>query len=715
VFPIVHPPTGRALAALVFAFCLCLWPGRALAQPRLGLQCAAADVKRYEKIEFRLPVAGSYSNPFDPEEVDVSVQVTTASGQRLNLPAFYCQEYERRRLGPVGRERDWLYPHGLAVWKARFTPMEIGTHEAVAVLKDGHGTVTSAPCRFECIPSNGKGFVRVSRKDPRFLEFSEGQPFFPIGQNLAFIGEQQHVTLSKAEKVFAQLGDNGANYLRIWTCCDDWAMAIEARKSAWGRSWDWHPPIVPSPDSGETKRQCLKLSGPGATLNVNPSHPVGLRPNTRYTLAGRIRTEDGATLRFEVQRSRDQEPAPTTPGAWAEFRREFETGPADFWLEPPGIRLEGTGTAWVADLSLKESAGGPELLWEADVNRPLRGFYNPVDCFMLDEILTAAEKQGIYLQLCLLTRDLYMNALKDPASTEYSRAIADAKKFLRYAVARWGYSTSVAAWEYWNEMDPGLATDRFYSALGEYLEQIDPYRHLRTTSTWGPSAKDCRHPKLDIADVHFYLRPSDKGRLRDEVDAVLERTHWLREQAPNKPAHLGEFGLANEKWQPTPEMGQTKELVDFHNALWASALSGASGTAMFWWWERLDQRDVYPLYHPLAAFIQDVPWNGGQIEPASVTTADALRVVGLRAGPQVWLWLFNPAASWSNIVIEQHPPSPIQNATLELSRLPAGDYQVEWWDTRSGKVIRTEKSSVADGNLRLVAPPFSHDLACRVK
>jgi hypothetical protein len=137
---------------------------------------------------------------------------------------------------------------------------------------------------------------------------------------------------------------------------------------------------------------------------------------------------------------------------------------------------------------------------------------------------------------------------------------------------------------------------------------------------------------------------------------------------------------------------------------------------MFWWWERLDQRDVYPMYRPLAGFIQDVPWNGGQIEPASVTAqGDGLRCLGLQAGREVWLWLFNPAASWSNIVIEQHPPSEIQNAKIELSRLPAGDYQVEWFDTRSGRVIRKEQSSVADGNLRLIAPPFSHDLACRVK
>jgi len=59
----------------------------------------------------------------------------------------------------------------------------------------------------------------------------------------------------------------------------------------------------------------------------------------------------------------------------------------------------------------------------------------------------AAERHDIYLMLCLITRDLYMKDLSDPTSAEYERAIRDAKNLMRYAVARWGYSTHVGAWE----------------------------------------------------------------------------------------------------------------------------------------------------------------------------------------------------------------------------------------------------------------------------
>lgn len=696
-----------------------LSPQASAGEQKIDVEVSPTKVGKYEKVEFRIRLGTRYDNPFDPREVDLSVVLKTPDGTRLSLPAFHCQDYQRRRMARGRGEASWMYPVGEPGWRARFAPMKVGSYQAVVTLRDRSGTRRSAAVEFECGQSDRKGFLRVSRKDPRFFEFSEGEPFFAIGQNLAFVGQRQYVNLSKAEEIFAELSRNGANYLRIWTCCKDWAMAIEARKSAWGRSWDWKPPIVPVPDGQGVKpgRQCLKLpGGDGSTLSVSPSHAVALRPNTRYVLSGRIKTEGSARVRVAVGSSSLPDAVSSGPGGrWTGFKHEFETGPNEFWLARTAFRLEGQGTAWLNDLSLREAAGGPELLWEADVNRPARGFYNPVDCFMLDQLVEAAGRQGIYLQLCLITRDLYMSSLKDEDSPEYQKAIDDAKRLLRYAVARWGYSTSVAAWEYFNEIDPNLPTDRFYTELGEYLEQVDPYHHLRTTSTWHPSARDCRQPKLDIADVHFYLRPSDKKRLRDEVEAVLDRARFLRQHAPGKPAHLGEFGLANDRWQPTREMNQSDQVVDFHNALWASALSGSSGTALFWWWDRLDRTDAYPHYRPLAAFLADVPWTTAALRPTSATVSERrVHLVGLQGRDRAYLWLFNPQAAWSSVVIQKLTPTPIRGATLEVKNLAPGTYRVQWRDTREGKIVGEERPSRSAGVLRLAVPAFSRDIACRI-
>jgi hypothetical protein len=286
---------------------------------------------------------------------------------------------------------------------------------------------------------------------------------------------------------------------------------------------------------------------------------------------------------------------------------------------------------------------------------------------------------------------------------------------MRYAVARWGYSTHVAAWEYFNEMDPGLPTDRFYRELGEYLAEIDIYGHLRTTSTWGPSPKDCRHPQLDIAEVHFYLRPSDEGRLRDEVHAALDRAAFLREHAPRKPALIGEFGLGTEQWGLSERMKEDRELVHFRHALWASALSGTSGTALFWWWDQLDRMDCYRHYRPLAEFLNGIPWTAGGLHPASATTdGSTIDAIGLQGEDRAYLWLFDRRAAWMSKDRAAGGSLAVEGTVVEIADLRPGKYQIEWWDTQRGGLLHRTRAAITAGPLQVAAPLISGDIACKV-
>jgi hypothetical protein len=694
-------------------------PATSVGQRKIQMQASATKVGTYEKLELLVNADKHYDNPFDPNEVDLTVLLQSPSGEQITLPGFYCQDYERRKLNRGGDRTNWYYPVGEGAWKARFAPVETGAYLAKARLRDRSGTVQSESIRFDCISSGKKGFLRIGRKDPRFLEFSDGSPFFAIGQNLAFIGEGQYVNLTKAEEIFAKLSENGANFLRIWTCCEDWAMAIEARKSAWGRSWSWNPPIVLMPGSENElhAHKCVKIEGgDGASVTASPSHPVALRPQTRYVLTGQFMADGSTGLRVDV--GRRNPPAAdfkaAQKGQWTNFRREFVTGENDFWLGQLAFSLVGAGTVWLDRLSLKEAGGGAELLWEADVNRPRRGVYNQLDCFMLDQLVEATERNSIYLMLCLVTRDLYMKSLSDDRSGEYQQAIDDAKKLMRYAAARWGYSISVAAWEYFNEIDPGLPTDRFYTEVGQYLEQIDIYHHLRTTSTWHPSARDCQHPRLDIGQLHHYMRPDTKEDFKDEVAVVLDKTRFLRKHAPSKPVLIGEFGLATPEWGLSEYMKRDNEAVHFHNSLWASAFAGSSGTAMFWWWDQLDRQDAYGHYKPLAAFLADLSFSGmGAIN--AIVSDERLRLLGYQSTDRAYIWVFNPQSTWWNLVIDKKQPTEVKGATIELQGLQPGDYRVEWWNTYEGKIIRSERVSLANGALRVSVPPFSRDIACKIR
>lgn len=700
-----------------------LWLSEALwSASALQLQPQSTHVEEYGKIEFQILGVPCSGNPFDPEEVTVDLEIRTPTGKTLLLPAFWYQPFERR-IFPQRRPSDWVYPAGAAHWRARFSPTEPGTYQAMARCIDRQGSRTSKPVPFICQKSNRRGFIRPSTKDPRFLEFSTGEPFFAVGQNLAFIGFEQPITYAKAEKLFPRLHKEGVNFLRIWTCCEDWALAVEARKNAWGRSWSGPAPIVPLPEPapGKPTRRVVQLGGQyPKQAAARPPNPLAVRPNTTYVLTGRLLVEADGQLSITAGNLRLGEPLRLQKDvAWTNFRREFQTGPEQYFLPEVTFRWEGGGRAWLDKISLTETDGGPNLLADADPNRPVRTYYNPVDCFLLDCLLEAAEREGLYVQLCLLTRDLYMSALQKENSPDYEQAIRDAKKTFRYAVARWGYSTSLAAWEYWNEMNPGLPTDRFYDALGQYLERIDIYQHPRTTSAWGPAPKDWRHPRLDWAQGHHYLRPADKEKAHDEAAVVLQRTALIRQHAPNKPVMLAEFGLAEDNWQRSRWMAQDKQLVHFHNSLWASALSGAASTTMFWWWELLDKMDAYGHYRPLADFLADIPWTTDQLQPVQAELQGAsARIVGLQGRSGAYLWLQNLESAWHTVVVEKKTPTAVPKAAILFRGLPPGTYRVLWYDTWSGKLLSQSEIELpqqpGQQSLRLPTPSFERDIACKL-
>jgi len=727
------------LVSMITAVSLVAGPWDAIANdgPRMTqlprLVWLASEVPRWKKIEGRIDWPKTYVNPFDPAEVTVDVVVTAPDGKTFLQPAFWMEDFVWRSMGR-SRGGEWFYPQGRPFWMVRLTPTLPGTYHVRARVKDRDGTAESSVATFRCQDAPGHGFLRVAKSDPRFFAFDDGTPFFAIGQNLAFIGSNsQYFTLRGAIEAFTRLADNGANFLRIWTCCDDWAMCIEGRKSAWGRSWSWRPSWVDRPEY--VPQPDFRQVPPFAHLAVNkvirltpeavrpdPSHRVAVQPNTSYVWSLAVWADRMTEIRSRILGKE----VVFSLGAdeikrWVVKEATLTSADDAWWLGPVEISLGQTGgtrpEVYLAGMSLRDAATDRELLWETEIDRPLLGRYNSVDCFMLDQLVTAAEEKGIYLQLCLLTRDLYMSRLRDPASEVYRAAIEDAKRTFRYAVARWGYSPTVAAWEYWNEIDPGLPTDRFYEELGQYLEEIDPYRHLRTTSTWGPSPKDCRHPRLDIAEVHYYLRPQDRQRIRDEVAAVLDRTAFLREHAPQKPVLIGEFGLADDQWREDAQMSQDTQLLHFHNSLWASLVSGGSGTVMFWWWDRLDRMNAYPHYLPLARFAEVIPFTRKPLQPGVWRDeAEGIRILGLVAEDCGYYWIVRDRGTWLSHL--RGEPSPENaSAKVHLRGLKPGHYQATWWDTWKGlKTAQVPVDIPADGReIQLETPAFTHDISVQIE
>ena len=745
-----HHASARRLALCAVAFVLNgLIAPRDAAGVSVEIATSTPQVGRYERIDFAIRVDKKYKTPWDMEEVYIDVEFETPSGPSLWVPAFIYQDYERRSIESPGNMKDWLYPVGDMVWKARFAPMETGAFKCHALLRDGDGGAESGSIEFECVPSTSPGFIRASAKNPRYLEFTNGRPFFAIGQDFAFVKDT-----FREEELFGKFSAAGGNYTRVWAAAQDWAMTIEGRKSAYGRSWAWRPPFsdIPGAEGDEGLQKCVKIGTasepqtrpivnpvvpvPEAAndeksdlpqapvgsradvVDVNPSHPVALRPNTHYVITGSARTRKATQLWIDLKEVPVGEPI-VSEEQWSEFKREFTTAPDQWWLEGMRLRITGDGAAYVKVLSLKEAVGGPELLWEADVNRPPLGCYNLMDCFMLDKVMEAAERTGIRVQLVVMPRGGYLplikNDKKEENTPDYAKALRYARKIMRYAVGRWGYSTNLAAWEYFNEMDPNAPTDRFYKEIGKYMEQIDPYHHLRTTSSWHPSPRDWKLPQLDTDNLHPYMRQVQNQPWEDEVAFVLEKEKDALAAEPKKPVLFSEFGLAAEGFGKSPYLAKDTDLAHLHGALWCSALSGLAGTVMSWWWDDLDKMNVYRLYPPLAAFVDGIPFTDPMLRRFDDTSTDTRRrVVGLQSADAAFLWIDNPQATWWKVAIEKREPQEVTSATVTIQGLNPAVYRAEWWDTYRGTVFKKEDDLKAtSGTLRLSVPSFRNDIACK--
>lgn len=64
--------------------------------------------------------------------------------------------------------------------------------------------------------------MRVSPRDPRYLELSDGRPYIPIGLNLIAPNTRDEEGLKRMNAWFTKLAAQGGNYVRVWLSAPFW-------------------------------------------------------------------------------------------------------------------------------------------------------------------------------------------------------------------------------------------------------------------------------------------------------------------------------------------------------------------------------------------------------------------------------------------------------------------------------------------------------------
>jgi hypothetical protein len=363
--------------------------------------------------------------------------------------------------------------------------------------------------------------------------------------------------------------------------------------------------------------------------------------------------------------------------------------------------------------------------------------------WQLDRIFALAEQNQISIMLCLLNHGAFNTTVnpewdQNPYNAALGGPLAKPEEFatnprarelfkrrLRYIVARWGYSTNLLAWEWWNEVEWTRLGNRellmpWIKEMSAQLKTLDPYNHLRTISyAHGGDDQVWAMPEIDIVQRHIY----------DPRDPPQSFPLGMREMLPTKkPALYSEFGTGADGADSTDRDG-----VHVHNGIWAGVMTKGSGGGMTWWWDNyIDPLNLYGLFAGPAAFLKGEDLAAG-FRPRSpkVENGDAAALT-LNAPQRVLGWVKSKSYSYEGMQVQRNkellqalkekrqpkeitPTFPaISGATVTISGLAPGAYKVEWWDTHGQGVLQSDPLTAGGDTIKLPVPAFDRDLAFKV-
>lgn len=296
------------------------------------------------------------------------------------------------------------------------------------------------------------------------------------------------------------------------------------------------------------------------------------------------------------------------------------------------------------------------------------------------------------------------------------QALAYQDAYHRYLVARFADHPAILGWKLFSEVNltAGQTNDvrQWHERSAQVIAELDSYDHPITTHWSGdfrqPDRTIVAQPGIDYVCIDAYHGRNQSGQGTNVVHLMWDST---QSPAPGrglmqfgKPVLVTEYG-GNWNAAPIPQL-----LAEHASAPWAALVAGHGGSPMLWWFEWVDQNDLWGPYRALSHFVATEDLRHPKARAVLLRSSRARSWAAAWARPGHLLgyvcdesWTFNGAASTN------------EPTTITIgSAVQAGDMTLEWWDADHGRLLKTETIAHRGGALTITSPLFQRHMAFKL-